>query len=120
MSRRRFQSGEGQAGCIVSLLLLLVVAFIAYKMVPVKVKAADFRQELVDEAKSGSLRKDKEIRANLMEKASELGLPLKDQDLKISRSRAAITIEATYVVPVEFPGYTYMWEFDPSYSTPLF
>lgn len=120
MNRRRHQSGEGQAGCIISLLLLLAVAFIAFKLVPVKVKAAEFRQELVDEAKSGSLRKDKQIRANLMDKASELGIPLEDQNLKISRSRSQITIEAKYTVPVEFPGYTHMWEFDPSYSTPLF
>lgn len=120
MNRRKRQSGEGQGGCIISLLILLAVAFIAFKMVPVKVKAAEFRQELVDEAKSGSLRNDKQIRANLMDKAAELNLPLQDQDLKIQRSRSQITIEASYVVPVEFPGYTHMWKFSPSYSTPLF
>ncbi len=120
MNRRRLQSGEGQAGCIISLIILLIVAFIAFKMVPVKVKSADFRQELVDEAKSGSLRNDKQIRANLMDKAAELNLPLKDEDLKITRSRSQITIEASYVVPIEFPGYTHMWEFDADYSTPLF
>lgn len=120
MSRRRLQSGEGQLGCIISLVLLLAVAFVAFKMVPVKVKAAEFRQELVDEAKSGSLRNDKQIRSNLMNRASELGLPLQEQNLKITRSVSNITIEAKYIVPVEFPGYTYMWEFDPSYSTPLF
>lgn len=120
MSRRRLQSGEGQMGCIISLVILLIVAFIAFKMVPVKVKSAEFRAELVDEAKSGSLRKDKEIRANLMDKAAELNLPLQNEDLKINRSRSQITIEARYVVPIEFPGYTYMWEFDADYSTPLF
>lgn len=120
MNRRKEQSGEGQGGCIVSLLILLAVAFIAFKMVPVKVTAAEFRQELVDEAKSGSLRKDKQIRANLMDKAAELNIPLKDQDLKIQRSRGQISIEATYTVPIEFPGYTYMWTFSPEYATPLF
>lgn len=120
MRRRRLQSGEGQAGCIVSLVILLAVAFVAYKMVPVKVKAAEFRQELVDEAKSGSLRTDKQIQQNLLAKAAELKLPLKEQDLRIKRSQASITIEADFVVPIEFPGYTYMWEFHPDYSTPLF
>ncbi|MDX1581964.1 MAG: hypothetical protein R3338_00015 [Thermoanaerobaculia bacterium] len=120
MIRRTRQLGEGQAGCIFSLLLLLAVAFIAYKMIPVKVKAAEFRQELVDEAKSGSLRTNKQIRANLMDKAEDLGLPLEENNLRISRSRSHITIEATYTVPVEFPGFTHMWEFSPSYSTPLF
>lgn len=120
MRSRRSQSGEGQGGCIFSLLILLAVAFVCYKMIPVKVKAAEFRQELVDEAKSGSLRTDKQIRANLMQKADDLGLPLKEQDLKISRNRSQITVSAEYVVPVDFPGYTYMWEFDPDYTTPLF
>ena len=43
MRRFRSQRGEGQLGCVVGLVLLLVGVFVAYKMVPIKVKAAELR-----------------------------------------------------------------------------
>jgi len=122
MSRfRRNQAGEGQLGCVIGLIILIAAGFTAYKMIPVKVKAAELRQEIVDEAKSAGLRNDKEIRANIMNKAQELGLPLEDKNLLIARTgNASIRVEANYVVPVEFPGYTYMWEFEHKAQNPIF
>lgn len=120
MLARRYQSGEGQVGCIIGLLILLVAGFVAYKMIPVKVRASSLRQEVVDEAKSGSLRDDKQIRANIMAKAEELNLPLEEQNLKVIRGRGTIRVEAEYTVPVEFPGYTYQWNFQHRAENPLF
>jgi hypothetical protein len=51
MRRMRGQRGEGQFGCVVGLALLAVGLFFAYKLIPVKIKAAELRQEVVDQAK---------------------------------------------------------------------
>ena len=51
LSNRR-ERGEGQFGCLIGLVLLLVACVLAYKLIPVKVKAADMRETVVDEAKS--------------------------------------------------------------------
>ena len=118
---RRSQAGEGQLGCIIGLIILIAAGFTAYKMIPVKVKAAEMRQEIVDEGKSAGLRNDKEIRANIMNKAQELGLPLDDKDLIIARTgNSSIRIEAKYIVPIEFPGYTYQWSFQHKTENPIF
>ncbi|HUO84979.1 MAG TPA: hypothetical protein VM534_07695 [Thermoanaerobaculia bacterium] len=102
------------------MLILLAAVFVAYKLIPVKVRSSELRQEVVDEAKSAALRTDKQLRANIMSKAEDLDLPLQDQDLIIRRGSGRISIEAEYVVPVEFPGYTYHWKFDHKAENPLF
>ena len=37
MSRNRRERGEGQLGCLVGLVLLLIAGLIAYRLIPVKV-----------------------------------------------------------------------------------
>ena len=40
MRRNRREKGEGQLGCLVGLIILALAVFVAWKMVPIKVKAA--------------------------------------------------------------------------------
>jgi hypothetical protein len=40
----------------------------------------------------------------------------------VTRTRAAVTIEAHYTIPIEFFGgaYKYVWKFDPVVTRPTF
>ena len=49
MLRSRHQRGESQFGCLIGLVILLIACVLAYKLIPVKVKAADMRDTMVDE-----------------------------------------------------------------------
>ena len=120
MRRHRAQRGEGQIGCIIGLIILLASGYIAYKMIPVKVRAADLRQEITDVARSAGVYKEPEIRKRIMAKAEELELPLDPDNLTVIRKSDRVYIEAIYVVPVEFPGYTYQWEFKHIADNPVF
>ena len=120
MRRFRGQRGEGQLGCVFGLLLLLAGIFVAYKMIPIKVKAAELRQEVVDEAKSAGSHGDERIRKSILAKAQAVGLPVSEKDVKISRSGNNITVDVDYVVPVEFPGYVYQWNFHHHAENPIF
>ena len=51
MRKSRRQRGESNAGCLFGLIVLAVVAYFAYKMIPAKIKAADLKQTITDEAK---------------------------------------------------------------------
>jgi len=44
MHPRRSEAGEGKFGCLVGLILLAIAGMVTYKMIPVKVKAAELRQ----------------------------------------------------------------------------
>jgi hypothetical protein len=120
MRRNRRQAGEGQAGCLVGLVVFFAAVFIAYKLIPVKVKMADMRQTVVDEAKSGGSHGDDRIRKQIILKAQDLNLPVTDDNITIERNQNNIKVEVEYTVPVVFPGYTYQWHAHHVAENPLF
>jgi hypothetical protein len=120
MDRKRREIGEGQAGCVFGLIILLVAVFIAYKMIPVKVRAAELRQQVVDSAKQAGSLNDARIMNSITSKAKTLDLPVAEDNVKINRTGNSISVKVEYVVPVEFPGYTYQWKFNHSAENPIF
>jgi len=120
MLRNRRERGEGRLGCLFGVILLLLAALIAYKMIPVKVKAADLRDAIQDEAKSAGQKTDKEILAAILQRAQILELPVTEEQVRIDRAANSIKIDVDYTVPVEFPGYTHQWHFRTRTDNPIF
>jgi len=120
MRRYRYQRGEGQGGCVVGIILLLIGVFIAFKLIPVKIKAAEMRQTVVDEAKMAGSRSDGRIMKGILTKAEELRLPVTEKDVKINRGNNQIRVDVSYVVPIDFPGYVFKWNFHHSADNPIF
>jgi len=118
MSRR--ERGENQFGCLLGLILLGIAIFVAWKMIPVKVKAAEMRQTVVDEAKSAGTHNDERIKSAIMAKAREDALPLAEEDIIIVRANGEITVTVNYTVPIAFPGYTYQWHITHTANNPIF
>lgn len=117
---RRRQLGEGQFGCLVGLVILLLAGLVAYKMIPVKVKSAEIRDTMIDEARSAGSRNDKVIKEAILFKAKQLELPLTEDNINITRPAGSIRVEMNYTVPVAFPGYTYNWKFHHVAENPIF
>jgi len=120
MLRNRRERGEGRLGCLVGLVLLLIAGMIAYKMIPIKVKAADLRDTVQDYSRSAGTHSDRAILQGIVAKAQQIGLPVDDENVEIRRAAGTIKIDVTYTVPVEFPGYTYNWNFHHSTDNPIF
>jgi len=118
MSRR--ERGEGQMGCVVGLIILAIALFVAYKMVPVKVKAADLKQTITDEAKSAGSHNDDKIHDAILAKAKEVGLPVAPEEIKVSRQNSEITVDVEFDVPIDFPGWTYKWHQHYVAQNPIF
>src|SRR5882762_2364330 len=120
MRKSRRERGESQFGCLIGLILLGLAIFIAWKMIPVKVKAAELRQVVVDEAKSAGTHNDDRIRGAILTMAREDNLPVTEENIKIFRTTSEITVTVTYTVPIVFPGYTYNWHIEHSATNPIF
>jgi len=120
MRGRRSERGEGKGGCIFGLIVLLATIFIAYKIIPVKIAAAELKQTVADEAKSAGQHDDKVIRQTIMTKAEKLNLPLENENLIIQRERQSIRVEATYTVPIKFPGYVHHSTYHHVAENPIF
>jgi len=119
MRKNRRERGEGQFGCLVGLILLAVAIFVAWKMIPVKVKAAEIRQTVVNEAHSAGTHNDDRIRGVILAKAREDNLPITAEDITIVRGNGEITVTVDYTVPIQFPGYTYNWHLHPEERAPI-
>src|SRR5688572_17161337 len=96
MLRNRRQRGESQFGCLVGIVVLLVAGVLAYKLIPIKVKAADLRDTIVDEAKSAGQHDERVITRNILAKAQELKFPVAEENIKISRKSTYVIIDVNY------------------------
>jgi hypothetical protein len=118
MSRR--ERGESKLGCLVGLIVLGLAIFVAWKMIPAKVKAAELRQTVVDEAKSAGTHNDERIKAAILAQAREDNLPVTEENITIVRSSGEITVTVVYTIPIVFPGYTYNWHLEHEAKNPIF
>lgn len=105
------QSGQGKIGCALWILAFIVAGMVAFKMIPVKVKTSELHTYMVDQAKWASHQTAENLEKSILGKARELGLPLDEKGVEVVKSRDRVRMEAVYTVPVEFPGYTYYWQF---------
>jgi hypothetical protein len=124
MTRNRGQSnekGEGRIGLMITLIIVAVAIFLGVKVVPVRVAAYEFRDVMREEARYGAVRNDDAtVTKRILEKAAELEIPLKKQNLRVSRTPGQMVISATYEQPIDLKVTTYVYRFNETEKAPLF
>ena len=116
----RRERGESNFGCLFGLVLLAIAVLVAYKMIPVKIKNAEMRAAIVDEAKAAGTHNDGQIVEYIYAKAAEDHIPISKDDIHVVRANNEITIDLEYTIPVQFPGYTYHWHVQHHAHNPIF
>lgn len=106
------QSGQGKLGCILWTLVLAVGILAAVKMIPVRVRVAELTDYAEEQAKWAGGQSADKIRTRLHNKAQELDLPLAKKNIQVEKSRGKLRVRMQFTVPIDFPGYTYQWDFD--------
>jgi len=120
MRRGQGEAGDGKLGCILWVLLLLVGVLIAWKAIPVKIASSELYDFMVEQAKWAGQTDAETIEKRIFAKATELGLPVDRRRVEAVKAGGKLRMRATYTVPLEFPGYTYIWEFDLQVERPIF
>ena len=107
---RPFEKGEGKAGTIIMVIIMLVVLFLAFKLVPVYVKIYAF-EDAVKEigVYQGGQRKatNDSIYDDIMKKAREMEVPLEEDRVTVDLGHKSLSIKLDYTMVVDFPGYTW-------------
>ncbi len=116
----RRERGESNFGCLFGLVILAIAVLVAYKMIPIKIKNAEMRAAVVDEAKSAGIHNDGQIIEYIYAKAAEDSIPISKDDIHVVRANNEITIDLEYTIPVKFPGYTYQWHVQHHVHNPIF
>ncbi|MGK2857120.1 MAG: hypothetical protein ACSLFQ_07930 [Thermoanaerobaculia bacterium] len=117
---RMNQKGEGRMGCIFGLLILAVACFVAYKLIPPKIQAAEMRDVIQDEARSASGRGSDSVKKSILARAEELKVPLDPENCIVERRADFIRVEVEYTVDIPFPGYLYKKTYKFSTENPVF
>jgi hypothetical protein len=122
MKRRGTSRGAGNIGCLIWLVVLVAVGHVLWKVVPVKIRSSEFYDTLQEQASFGSIRSEQAIQYAILRRAEELKIPVTKENMKVTRSREAVTVEAHYQIPIELFGglYRYVWKFDPVVTRPTF
>lgn len=120
MTRPSKQAGEGNVGCIFWLVVIGAAAYVLWTAVPVKIASATFYDHIVETAKFSGRKNAAQLRKEIMAKARELDLPVKEKDLVINKTRERVRVRCKYTVPLEFPGYTYYWTFEHDVARDIF
>ena len=120
MRRMRHARGDSRLGCAIWMILLAVFVLVCYKMVPVKIAHSTLQDFMNEEAKFAGRRTAEQIKKRVMERAQELEIPLDPKKLEVKRHQGRVRMKGTYTVPVEFPGYTYVWDFELIVDRPIF
>jgi hypothetical protein len=118
----RDERGEGRLGTLLGVLVLAAFIYLGVKIVPIMINVYEFRDSIDEQARFATLPRhdDEVIKHSILRKAQELRLPVGAKDVIVNRSSSRIDIVVKYVVPIETPLYTYMWNLDESLSEPLF
>lgn len=117
----RFQRGDVPIGCLVGLVVLLGVVLVGIKVTPLVINVGELDKEISVLADRANRReyKDARILDDILRKAEALDLPVTKKDVTIKRTSKRIKITVAYDIPIEFPGYTYVWHKEHYHDRPL-
>ena len=119
---RHSQRGDARLNLIILLLVIVGVAYVAYKIVPVMYAAygyKDHMQSTVDMAVANG--KNAEWVKEQLSKAAadEYELP-PDTEVETGIEEGRMTVRVRWTRAIEFPGYVYEYDFDHSVSSDKF
>lgn len=122
MKTWRYQRGDVPVGCLVGGAVALIVILVAIKVAPIMIHVGELDKQIGVYADRANRREynDKRIERAIITKAESLDLPVTKKDIKIKRTSNRIKITVVYDVPIEFPGYTYVWHKEHFHERPLF
>lgn len=95
--------------------VLLVLALLGIQLTPVYFRNLELQRfvEEVAHRVENQTKPDHQLRAAVLQKAGELGLPVRASNVQVNRSGDVVRIQVRYVVRVDLPLYTVDLHFYP-------
>ena len=109
----RARRGRGRLGCLVSLLLVVTIAYFGFNIGEVYMRFFRLRDAMVQEARFAHNRDDETIRLRLAATADSIGLPGEAARIRIRREARRIIISTEYSEHVELPMFVKEFRFTP-------
>ncbi len=114
---RRADSGKGTLRAIITVAVLAAIVYAATQILPVYVhnyELQDNLRQLSIQAMAGQRPTVESVRNAVLERAHDLDLPVKADDVKVVLTGGKITIDLDYTVPIDLKVTTLNLHFTPS------
>jgi hypothetical protein len=114
-SIRRRQHGGGRLKALIWVTIIVLLVYLAIKIVPPFVNYYDLRDHMDQTATFAAVGNQTElqIRQDIWKKIQDLEIPAAYDDLKVTKGGRRVQISCHYVVEVPFLGYTIKLNFAP-------
>lgn len=113
---RRAQRGAGKLKAIVWTVVLLFIAYSAFKILPIYIAEYQLADKIQEEAKFAVVNHypEERIRENVYKTVQELDIPVAREQIKVVSSPQLVQISLDYTVPVDLIVYRAELHFTPS------
>ena len=115
-AHRRSERGEGKLKAFFFLVVVVLIIYSAWKIVPAYVSDYQLSDKMQEQARYAVVNRysDEQIRDNLFKVMQDLEIPAKREALKVTASNAVVKISLEYTVPVDLLVYHMELHFAPS------
>ena len=120
VAKRSGVRGEGAFGTIVGIVLLVVVCYALFKIVPLHISGNTIYDTMSEQANFAGVKPLDKIIYEIYIKAQDEHVPLAMNDIKIRRYGNDIIVDAKYTQSVNIFGYKYTYVFDRTVQKPIF
>lgn len=113
---RRAEWGESKLKAIVFTVILVLLVYSAFKLVPIYVQNYQLSDKMQETARFAVVNRynEEQIRDTIFKEIQSLEIPAKREDIKVSSSPALVRISVDYSVPVDLLFYHMDLHFTPS------
>jgi uncharacterized protein DUF4845 len=113
---RYTERGEGKLKAVLFTVILVLIVYSAFKIVPVYVQNYQLSDKMQETARFAVVNRynEEQIRDTIFKEIQSLEIPAKREDIKVSSSQSIVRISVDYSVPVDLFFYHMDLHFTPS------
>lgn len=110
MRRLCSQSGEGRAGCLLWILILLGGILVGARVIPVTIAKAKLKDYIVEVSQVHPRWTARRITDKVFDRAVDLKLPVEKKNINVNKTTNRMIVKIDFVTPLNFYIYTYNWK----------
>jgi hypothetical protein len=98
---RKNARGEGKLGCIFWIVVVLIVGTLMYRYIPTRIAIAELEDFCGETALHVGRTAAEDVQRSIYDRARELNLPVKMEDIKVNKMRDRIIIDVNFVNTID-------------------
>lgn len=109
MRRINHQAGEGKAGCVFWILIVLVIGLVGAEVMPIKMKTMKLEDFMKELAMTQPRKPQHFFEKAVFDRARELELNVEKKNVKVRKYKERVIMDVEFVQPISVLSIDYDW-----------